>query len=126
MRHTAFARARDRPAAARTAAPPSGLVAWSSARSGVVARAELKSGGEGRYVRPVEDKSPMKDEEIYFDPADLDDDDDASFDFDDEDDEEDDDERPFTRGEIVKKTLRGLEAREKQKAETREKQLTKL
>ena len=44
----------------------------------------------------------------------------------DEDDEEDDDERPFTRGEIVKKTLRGLEAREKQKAETREKQLTKL
>ena len=43
-----------------------------------------------------------------------------------EDDEEDDDERPFTRGEIVKKTLRGLEAREKQKAETREKQLTKL
>ena len=77
-------------------------------------------------MRPVEDKSPMKDEEIYFDPADLDDDDDASFDFDDEDDEEDDDERPFTRGEIVKKTLRGLEAREKQKAETREKQLTKL
>ena len=91
VRHAAFARARDRPAAARTAAPPSGLVAWSSARSGVVARAELKSGGEGRYVRPVEDKSPMKDEEIYFDPADLDDDDDASFAFDDDDDEDDDD-----------------------------------
>ena len=72
MRRAAFARARDLPAAARTAAPPSGLVAWSSPRSGVVARAELKSGGEGRYVRPVEDKSPMKDEEIYFDPADLD------------------------------------------------------
>jgi hypothetical protein len=80
-RSAAFARARDLPAAARTAAPPAGLVAWPSPRSGVVARAELKSGGEGRYVRPVEDKSPMKDEEIYFDPADLDDDD-ASFAFD--------------------------------------------
>ena len=91
MRRAAFARARDLPAAARTAAPPSGLVAWSSPRSGVVARAELKSGGEGRYVRPVEDKSPMKDEEIYFDPADLDDDDDASFAFDVEDDDDDDD-----------------------------------
>ena len=44
----------------------------------------------------------------------------------DEDDEEDDDERPLTRGEIVRKTLRGLEAREKQKAETREKQLTRV
>ena len=91
VRRAAFARARDLPAAARTAAPPSGLVAWSSPRSGVVARAELKSGGEGRYVRPVEDKSPMKDEEIYFDPADLDDDDDASFAFDVEDDDDDDD-----------------------------------
>ena len=91
VRRAAFARARDLPAAARTAAPPSGLVAWSSPRSGVVARAELKSGGEGRYVRPVEDKSPMKDEEIYFDPADLDDDDDASFAFDVEDDDDADD-----------------------------------
>ena len=89
-RSAAFARARDLPAAARTAAPPAGLVAWPYPRSGVVARAELKSGGEGRYVRPVEDKSPMKDEEIYFDPADLDDDD-ASFSFDVDDDDDDDD-----------------------------------
>ena len=85
-------RARARPPSRRPdRRPPSGLVAWSSPRSGVVARAELKSGGEGRYVRPAEDKSPMKDEEIYFDPADLDDDDDASFAFDVEDDDDDDD-----------------------------------
>ena len=71
--------------------PPLGARRGSSPRSGVVARAELKSGGEGRYVRPAEDKSPMKDEEIYFDPADLDDDDDASFAFDVEDDDDDDD-----------------------------------
>ena len=44
----------------------------------------------------------------------------------DEDDEEEDDERPLTRGEIVRKTLRGLESKEKRLAETREKQLTKL
>ena len=60
-----------------------------------------------------EDHDMEEDEEVYSEVGD-------------EDDEEEDDERPFTRGEIVKKTLRGLEAREKQKAETREKQLTKL
>ena len=35
----------------------------------------------------------------------------------DEDDEEEDDERPLTRGEIVRKTLRGLESKEKRLAE---------
>merc|ERR1712072_262966 len=34
-------------------------------------------------------------------------------------DEDDDDERPLTRGEIVRKTLRGLESKEKRLAETR-------
>ena len=61
-------------------------------RTRVLARAELKSGGEGRFVRPVEDKSPRADDDIYWDPADLDDEPPAmQFDFDDDDDDDDED-----------------------------------
>ena len=60
-------------------------------RARVLARAELKSGGEGRFVRPVEDKSPRADDDIYWDPADLEDEPPAmQFDFDDDDEEDDD------------------------------------
>jgi hypothetical protein len=54
-------------------------------------RATLKSGGEGRYVRPGEDKSPLADEDIYFDPADLEDEVEVNGmdDFDDDDDDDD-------------------------------------
>ena len=59
---------------------------------GCCARAQLKSGGEGRFVRPVEDKSPRADDDIYWDPADLEDEPPAmQFDFDDDDEEDDDD-----------------------------------
>lgn len=40
--------------------------------------------------------------------------------------DDDDDERPLTRGELTRKTLRGLESKEKRLAEQREKGLTKL
>ena len=65
-------------------------------RARVLARAELKSGGEGRFVRPVEDKSPRADDDIYWDPADLEDEPPAmQFDFDDDDEEDDDDDDWF-------------------------------
>ena len=65
-------------------------------RARVLARAELKSGGEGRFVRPVEDKSPRADDDIYWDPADLEDEPPAmQFDFDDDEEEEEEDDDWF-------------------------------
>ena len=76
-------------------------------RARVLARAELKSGGEGRFVRPVEDKSPRADDDIYWDPADLEDEPPAmQFDFDDDEEEEEEDDDWFFVPEGAMKTSR--------------------
>ena len=92
----ASARVRARRA---TSTPRTAAAAGPRRASALVARAELKSGGNGRYARPDEAKSPLGDEEIFWDPADLEDEDPeplafanvADEDFDDDDDDDDDD-----------------------------------